>query len=445
MLVQLIAMDLRDHEMKHFHKRKYRKLILLTLVSAIFLLFLYPGQLLERRKGPKVTAFVVDSASSMIKKERNMLDLFTDITHGQVVTAVLRRYGQPDELHFYDVDNMRGAVDSERYLHVLTTIRSYLRARKGDRVVVNISLGSHFPKPAAPEASFGEIELITDILELGAIVVAAAGNDGTNESTYPAVIDGVICVGASANGIRRDYSNYGSVDIFADGSFRTAQTVNLPSDIGMESHSRTVELNGTSFAAPKVSGVIVKMLRLDPFLENQQVLEILQKTSDEVLGFERGSMNRLNALAAISDKYSILKKSRQIFFILLQGVCILIFVFVCSLLIVPIPEFLFRVLLPERWMAIKIKKIDKIMSKDTKRPRDIRYIINCLFPGYSQLFERANRAMLEIGEPAVPVLIRAYPYKPCNEFGDFATCVYDLIGKIGGKDAEEFFRSEQER
>jgi hypothetical protein len=187
------------------------------------------------------------------------------------------------------------------------------------------------------------------------------------------------------------------------------------------------------------------MLRLDSSLEKQQILEILQKTSDDVLGFEQGSMNRLNALAAISGKYSFLKKTRQIFFIILQAVCILIFICAAFLLIIPIPEFLFRVLLPDRWMAIKIRKIDRIMSRDTKRPRDVRYIINCLFPGYSRLFDRANRALLEIGEPAVGVLIRAYPYKPCNEFGDFATCVYDLIGKIGGKEAEEFIRAEQER
>jgi hypothetical protein len=374
----------------------------------------------------------------MMKKERSMLNLFEDITHGQVVCTVLRRYGQPDELHFRDVDNMRGAVDSETYLNALIQTRSYLRKRPGDRVVINISLGSYSPKPQ-------ETKIIRDIIELGAIVVAAAANDGVEESTYPAVLDGVICVGASGNGVRRDYSNYGNVDIFADGSYRTAQTVTLPSDIGMETHSRTVELNGTSFAAPKASGVIVKMLQLDPSLENRQMLEILQETSDDVLGFEQGSMNRLNALAAISGKYLILKKTRHTLFVFLQAICILIVVCVGFLLVIPIPEFLFRVLLPGRWMAIRMRKIDKIMSGDTKRRRDIRYIINCLFPGYSQLFERANLALLDIGEPAVTQLIRAYPYKPCNEFGDYATCVHNLIDKIGGKEAEEFLRAEQER
>jgi hypothetical protein len=91
-----------------------------------------------------------------------------------------------------------------------------------------------------------------------------------------------------------------------------------------------------------------------------------------------------------------------------------------------------------------MRKIDKIIAGDKKRPRDIRFIIECLFPGYVQLFERANKALLEIGEPAVRHLIRAYPYKPCNEFGDFTTCIHNLISEIGGKEAEEFLRSEQE-
>jgi hypothetical protein len=382
-------------------------------------------------------AVIIDSTSSMIKKERSILDIFEDITHGQVVSAVLRRFGQPDDLRFYNVDNMRGAVDTSRYIDALTQTKSYLQERQDDRVVVNISLGSYSPTPQ-------ETKLITDILELGAIVVAAAGNDGVRESSYPASIDGVICVGASINGIRSHYSNYGGVDIFADGSYRTAQTVPFPSDIGIETHSRSVELNGTSFAAPKVTGVIVKMLQLYPSLEKRQILEILQDTSDDVLGFEQGSMNRLNALAAISGKYSVLKKTRQLLLILLQAVCVLVIVCAVLLLVIHICEFTFRALLPYRWMTIRIRKIDDIMSRDAKRPRDIRYIINCLFPGYSQLLERANRALLEIGEPAVPELIRAYPYKPCSEFGDFATCVYDLIGEIGGRDADEFFRTEQE-
>ncbi len=417
--------------MKPFHKRKYRRLLIFILLAAIFLVFLDPAQLLEDRMGPKVIAFVIDSASSMMKKERNILQLFEDVTHGQVVCTILRRYGEPNKLYFHSVDDTQGAVDSERYLNALTLVRSYLRDKPSDRVVVNISLGSYSPKPH-------EKKLIRDIIEQGAIVVAAAGNDGIKESTYPAALEGVICVGASGNGVRKDYSNYGNIDIFADGSYQTTQALTLPSDTGIETHARTVKLNGTSFAAPKVSGLIVKMLCLEPSLEKQQILEILQDTSYDVLGFEQGSINRVNALAAISEKYAALRKAKQAFFVLLEAVCIIIFVCVGLLIVIPMPEFLFRVLFPSRWTEIKIRRINKIMANDRKRPKDIRYIINCLFPGYAQLFERANKALLTIGEPAVKHLIRAYPYKACNEFGDFTTCIYNLIKEIGGKEAEEF-------
>ncbi len=423
--------------MKPFHKRKYRRLLTFIFLAAICFVFLDPAQFLEDRTGPKVVAFVIDTASSMMEKERNILNLFEDLTHGQIVCTILRRYGEPNKLHFHSVDNTRGNVDSERYLNALALVESYLRDNPHDRVVINISLGSNSPKPR-------EKKLIRDILGHGGIVVAAAGNDGMKDSIYPAALDGVICVGASGNGFRKDYSNYGNIDIFADGSYQTTQTLTLPSGTGIETHARTVKLNGTSFAAPKVSGLIVKMLRLDTSLENQQILDILQNTSGDVLGFEQGSINRLNALAAISKKYAALRKAKQAFFLILEALCIIAFIFVGLLIVIPMPEFLFRVLFPSRWMAIKIKKINKITGNDRKRPRDIRYIINCLFPGYAQLFERANEALLEIGEPAVKHLIRAYPYKPRNEFGDFTTCIYNLIEKIDGREAEEFLQSEKE-
>ena len=58
--------------------------------------------------------------------------------------------------------------------------------------------------------------------------------------------------------------------------------------------------------------------------------------------------------------------------------------------------------------------------------------------------EKLDKALLEVGEPAVKYLIQTYPYKPCDEFGDFTTCIYNLIEEIGGREAKEFLRSEQE-
>jgi hypothetical protein len=373
----------------------------------------------------------------MIKEQRDILKLFEDFTHGQVVCDILRRNGQPDKIDFYDVDDARGNVDSDSYLHALTIVGSYLRSRPDDRVVINISLGSDSPRRR-------ESELIGEIVDRGGIVVAAAGNDGSKDSSYPAALDGVICVGASGDGVRESYSNYGDVDIFADGSYRTTQRLVLPSDTGTETHARRVNLNGTSFAAPKVSGLIVRMLRLDSAMDNRRILDILQDTSDEVLAFEHGSINSLGALAAVSGKYAVLRRARQVFFMIFEGLCILALFGVGLLIVIPVPEFLFRAAVPCRWQAVKIRRIDRIMASDKRRPRDIRYIINCLFPAYTRLFERARGAMLKMGEPAVKYLIRAYPYKPSNEFGDFQSCIYELIEEIGGEQAEQFIRSERE-
>ena len=423
--------------MKPFGKRKYRRHLVIVLLITMGIVLLDPARLLKEKEGPKVIAFVIDSASSMMKKERSLLDLLENLTHGQVVCNLLRRYGEPDELRFQNVDDAQSAVDSRKYLDALAGVNSYLRDKPSNRVVVNISLGSYSPKPE-------ETRLIEAMLKQGAIVVAAAGNDGVKDSTYPAALEGVLSVGVSKNGVRAAYSNYGKIEFFAEGTYQTYQAVSLPSDTGMEKQSRVVKLNGTSFAAPRVSGLIVKLLQLKPSLEKQQILGILQNTSGSVLGFQQGSINRLNALAAISDRYAVLRRARQIFFIVLETMSLIVLVFVGLMMIIPLPEFAFRVLFPFRWTAIKIQKIDRLMANEIKSSRDIRYLINCLFPGYGELFEKAGAALRDIGEPAVKHLIRAYPYKASNEFGDFKTCVHDLIEEIGGREAEEFLQAERE-
>ena len=422
--------------MKFLRRRTCQRLLILAVLAALVLLFLQ-SRLPSDSTRPRVVAFVVDSSASMMDNERSLLQLFDDITHGQVVTTILRRWGPPDRLHLRTVDNAYDQVDRARYFKALREIEAYLRAHPDHRVVVNISLGSHAPEP-------DEKQLIGNLVDLGAIIVAAAGNEGSVQSNYPAALPDVICVGASDRGTREGYSNYGDLDIFAEGSYQTVQSRTLPWDTGIKTHARTVTLNGTSFAAPRVSGLIIKMLRLRPSLQTGQILEILQETADDVSGSDPGSVNRLNALAAVSDRYVVLREIQRILLTLLEFACIAVLVSIGLLIVVPLPEFLFRVLLPERWLAMKTRRIERITARERKPPRDIRYLINCLLPGFPRLFEQARRTLLDIGQPAVKHLIRAYPYKPHDEFGDFKTCVYDLIEEIGGPEAEAFFQSEQD-
>src|SRR3989344_878853 len=78
--------------------------------------------------------------------------------------------------------------------------------------VVNLSLGG-------PSHSKMLEDAVTYANSRGAVVVAAAGNDGRNGVSYPAAYDSVISVGAlDINNQRTSYSNYGAgLDVMAYG------------------------------------------------------------------------------------------------------------------------------------------------------------------------------------------------------------------------------------
>lgn len=141
----------------------------------------------------------------------------------------------------------------------------------------------------------------------GTILVAAAGNGGTcggsSNLVYPAACNHVIAVtsvGPNDNHERfvgdpaTTHQHNSSVDLSAPG-YDVAITV---------APGWYVTGNGTSFAAPYVTGTIGLMLSLDPCLTPEEVEEILKITADDI-----GSLNpnyagglgagRLNAKAAV--------------------------------------------------------------------------------------------------------------------------------------------------
>lgn len=124
---------------------------------------------------------------------------------------------------------------------------------------------------------------------IGAIVVVAAGNNGANLNTntyQPANCSGVITVAATdRSGDRAIYSNYGTIvkiaapggeniPILQDGVLSTSNAG--PTFPTTDSYRYS---QGTSMAAPHVSGVIALLLSLDPMLTASEVLSILQTTA----------------------------------------------------------------------------------------------------------------------------------------------------------------------
>ncbi len=111
--------------------------------------------------------------------------------------------------------------------------------------LINISMGSLGQSALLEQA-------IAYAQERGALIFAAAGNNGIEQVYYPAASDGVIAVGAvDAAGNHLDFSNTGSqIDISAPGYAINAA---WPGD-------QAARVSGTSFSTPIVVGAVAAVM-----------------------------------------------------------------------------------------------------------------------------------------------------------------------------------------
>jgi serine protease len=151
--------------------------------------------------------------------------------------------------------------------------------------VINLSLGGFGACGAAEQSA------IDDAVAAGAVVVVAAGNSNLDLDQFevsPAKCRNVISVAATdRNGERAAYSNHGSfVDLAAPGgssgidggivSLSNAGTTTP--DLGPAGWTYSSK-QGTSMAAPHVSGVVALMLAANSSLSPAQVEQILKQTA----------------------------------------------------------------------------------------------------------------------------------------------------------------------
>jgi hypothetical protein len=143
-----------------------------------------------------------------------------------------------------EIISVRIADDSGQS-NSFTLAQGIIAAVDGGANLINISMGS-----------FGDSVIVRNAIQYaidrGALIIAAAGNNGMNQVFYPAANDGVIGVGGvDALGNHLDFSNTGdSIDISAPGfDIYAAWTGN-----------QTVSVSGTSFSAPIVAGAIAGIM-----------------------------------------------------------------------------------------------------------------------------------------------------------------------------------------
>lgn len=172
--------------------------------------------------------------------------------------------------------------------------------------VLNLSLGG----PGA--CSTTEQNAINAIVSAGSTIVVAAGNFNVNASGYsPGNCNNVITVAATnRNGQKASYSNFGSiVEISAPGgetnvaSNGVLSTLDSGTTTANNSHTYTY-YQGTSMAAPHVSGVASLVLALRPSFTPAQMVSHLRTTAR---AFPAGSScNVTNCGSGIVDAYRAL-------------------------------------------------------------------------------------------------------------------------------------------
>lgn len=132
--------------------------------------------------------------------------------------------------------------------------------------VINLSIGGPYHSQTLQDA-------VNYAWQHGVVLVAAAGNENTNLPVYPAAYDPVLAVvGTTRDQQRAGFSNWGEyVAVAAPGT-------NILVTRGGSHQTR----NGTSFAAPQVSGVAALVLSRNPGLTTSQVRDIIQSTANDL-------------------------------------------------------------------------------------------------------------------------------------------------------------------
>jgi subtilisin family serine protease len=154
--------------------------------------------------------------------------------------------------------------------------------------IINMSFGG-------AEVSRPLSEAISYAARKGIITVVAAGNEGIDTPSYPAATEPNIAVAATDQNDRRGpYSNFGTwIVISAPGTGIWSTWWGGQSSYRID--------NGTSMAAPHVSGVIALMLSVRPDMTIPEITGILRSTADPVLepGIGAGRINAGRAIAAL--------------------------------------------------------------------------------------------------------------------------------------------------
>lgn len=197
--------------------------------------------------GTGVKIYILDTGIAAIPEFENRLSHGFDADNGAPVTnvhgtavasaAAGKIYGVAKKAQIISV--RLGSLETFDSSDILAGINWVLSDHTAEPAVVNMSFGNYTSEPLISSA-------VASMIAEGIICVAAAGNDASTNTFYPAGYTDVVCVGAIQEDLDlAPFSNRGAqVDILAPGRF--VVTTNL---VGSPE-----EFSGTSMASPYVAG-----------------------------------------------------------------------------------------------------------------------------------------------------------------------------------------------
>ncbi|MHB1006697.1 MAG: S8 family serine peptidase [Chloroflexota bacterium] len=164
---------------------------------------------------------------------------------------------------------------------------------QGKRTVINLSIGGDY--------SFYEANAVAYAQGKGALVVAAAGNGGHIDPSYPARLPGVIPVAATdASDLVAWFSQFAPLGLAAPGSSIYSTAPAYPTTMWKTGTPGYEWLSGTSMASPHVAGAAGLVWSQFPALTPSQVVAELKGAVDVPSGWNANyGAGRLNVDSAI--------------------------------------------------------------------------------------------------------------------------------------------------
>lgn len=198
-------------------------------------------------------------------------DEFLDIAagHNTFISELIRRAAPTATIHSRGGLHNDGDGSETDISLVLAGIHEEVK-RSAKNVILNLSFSGYYPGDAEPlEVAFW----IRELHAAGAVIVAAAGNDGDCRPKYPAAMREVLSVGALGPCAPADFSNHGhwvdasapGVDLVSefftgfDGKFEPPADSGLPD---IDEFQKWARWSGTSFATAAVVGALAQTVSL---------------------------------------------------------------------------------------------------------------------------------------------------------------------------------------